>query len=61
MAIKHRQLVLIHTPHLRDKLKGTMLTLDLLRSFGPTRSVSGSTMWKSTRSKPCWTAAIGPA
>ena len=33
MAIKHGQLVLIHTPHLRDKLKGTKLTLDLLREL----------------------------
>jgi predicted metal-dependent TIM-barrel fold hydrolase len=33
IAIKHRQLVLIHTPHLRDKLKGTKLTLDLLREL----------------------------
>ena len=33
MALKHRQLVLIHTPHLRDKLKGTILTLDLLREL----------------------------
>jgi predicted metal-dependent TIM-barrel fold hydrolase len=33
MALKHRQLVLIHTPHLRDKLKGTTLTLDLLREL----------------------------
>lgn len=33
MAIAHRQLVLIHTPHLRDKLKGTKLTLDLLREL----------------------------
>ncbi len=34
MALKHRQLVLIHTPHLQDKLKGTNLTLDLLRELG---------------------------
>lgn len=33
MANKLRQLVLIHTPHLRDKLKGTKLTLDLLREL----------------------------
>ena len=33
MALKHRQLVLIHTPHMRDKLKGTKLTLDLLREL----------------------------
>lgn len=33
LAIKHRQLILIHTPHLRDKLKGTKLTLDILREM----------------------------
>lgn len=33
LAIKHRQLILIHTPHLRDKLKGTKLTLDILREL----------------------------
>ncbi len=33
MAIRHKQLVLIHTPHLVDKLKGTKMTLDLLREL----------------------------
>ncbi|MCC7042482.1 MAG: TatD family hydrolase [Acidobacteria bacterium] len=33
MAAEHRQLVLIHTPHLEDKLKGTRITLDVLRQF----------------------------
>ncbi len=33
MAAEHRQLVLIHTPHLEDKLKGTRITLDVLREF----------------------------
>jgi predicted metal-dependent TIM-barrel fold hydrolase len=33
MAIRHQQLILIHTPHLRDKLKGTKLTLDILREL----------------------------
>lgn len=39
MALRHRQLVLIHTPHLADKLRGTRLTLDLLREldFPPER------------------------
>ncbi|MGA2500007.1 MAG: TatD family hydrolase [Tepidisphaeraceae bacterium] len=35
LAIKHRQLILIHTPHLVDKLKGTKMTLDLLRELRP--------------------------
>jgi predicted metal-dependent TIM-barrel fold hydrolase len=30
LAAKHRQLVLIHTPHLEDKLKGTRITIDVL-------------------------------
>jgi predicted metal-dependent TIM-barrel fold hydrolase len=31
MAADHRQLVLIHTPHLEDKLKGTRITIDILK------------------------------
>lgn len=30
LAAKHDQLILVHTPHLEDKLKGTKLTLDAL-------------------------------
>ena len=33
IALKHNQLILIHTPHLADKLKGTRMTLDLLREM----------------------------
>ena len=33
MAAAHRQLVLIHTPHLEDKHKGTRITLDVLRRY----------------------------
>src|SRR5271170_1485941 len=32
LAAKHRQLILIHTPHLEDKLKGTRLILDVLKN-----------------------------
>ena len=32
LAARYRQLILVHTPHLEDKLKGTRLILDLLRS-----------------------------
>ncbi len=32
MAIKHHQLVLIHTPHLQDKVRGTRRTLEVLRN-----------------------------
>jgi predicted metal-dependent TIM-barrel fold hydrolase len=33
LALAHRQLILIHTPHLEDKLKGTRISIDVLRSF----------------------------
>ena len=32
LAADHNQLVLVHTPHLEDKLKGTRLILDALRN-----------------------------
>ncbi len=32
LAVKHQQLILVHTPHLEDKLKGTRLIVDLLAS-----------------------------
>ncbi len=32
LAARHHQLILVHTPHLEDKLKGTRLTLDALRA-----------------------------
>jgi hypothetical protein len=31
LAVAHRQLILIHTPHLEDKLKGTRVSIDVLR------------------------------
>jgi predicted metal-dependent TIM-barrel fold hydrolase len=34
LALKHRQLIWIHTPHLNDKLKGTRMMLDYLRGHG---------------------------
>jgi hypothetical protein len=30
LAVAHRQLILIHTPHLEDKLKGTRVSIDVL-------------------------------
>jgi predicted metal-dependent TIM-barrel fold hydrolase len=33
MALEHRQLILIHTPHLEDKYKGTRVTIDTLLKF----------------------------
>ena len=32
LAAKHNQLILVHTPHLEDKLKGTRLIIDAIRS-----------------------------
>ena len=32
LAARHDQLILIHTPHLEDKLKGTRLIVDALKS-----------------------------
>ena len=31
LAMKHDQLILIHTPHLQDKIKGTKRTIEVLR------------------------------
>jgi predicted metal-dependent TIM-barrel fold hydrolase len=32
LAMRHEQLILVHTPHLEDKLKGTRLIVDLLKA-----------------------------
>jgi uncharacterized protein len=32
LAARHDQLILVHTPHLEDKLKGTQLILDVLKA-----------------------------
>lgn len=37
LAAEHDQLILVHTPHLEDKLKGTRLTLDALKAHGGVR------------------------
>ena len=33
LSAAHRQLILIHTPHLEDKLKGTRVSIDVLRRY----------------------------
>jgi predicted metal-dependent TIM-barrel fold hydrolase len=33
LALEHRQLVLIHTPHLEDKYKGTRISVDVLTRY----------------------------
>ena len=32
LAARHQQLILVHTPHLEDKLKGTRLIVDLIKN-----------------------------
>ncbi len=34
LAAQHDQLILVHTPHLEDKLKGTKLIMDAIRNHG---------------------------
>lgn len=34
LALEHHQLILVHTPHMEDKLKGTRLTLEVLKALG---------------------------
>lgn len=34
LALNHNQLIWIHTPHLKDKLKGTRMMLDYLKGHG---------------------------
>lgn len=36
-AVRHDQIILIHTPHLRDKYKGTRMILDMLKAHGGVR------------------------
>lgn len=33
LALEHRQLILIHTPHLEDKFKGTRISVDVLTRY----------------------------
>jgi predicted metal-dependent TIM-barrel fold hydrolase len=33
LAAEHRQLILIHTPHLEDKYKGTRISIDVLQRY----------------------------
>jgi predicted metal-dependent TIM-barrel fold hydrolase len=33
LAVAHHQLILIHTPHLEDKLKGTRVSIDVLQRY----------------------------
>lgn len=34
IAKKHQRLILVHTPHLEDKLKGTRMTMDAIQNAG---------------------------
>ena len=37
LAAEYNQLILVHTPHLEDKLKGTRLIIDTLQAHGGIR------------------------
>ena len=41
LALEHQQMILIHTPHLEDKLKGTRISVDVLNRFADDRRASG--------------------
>ena len=45
LAIEYRQLILIHTPHLEDKFKGTWISVD---GCGSTRRSSRGACWSTT-------------
>src|SRR5581483_3193414 len=62
LAARHNQLILVHTPHLEDKLKGTRLIVDLIKSdqrIQPGRVII--IMWRNTPSNSCWTRGCGRA
>ena len=63
IAAEHDQLILVHTPHLEDKYKGTRLILDASSKTNPVFSQSAASliMWKSTPLGWCWTRVSGPA
>ena len=61
LAARYNQLILVHTPHLEDKLKGTRLILEVYA----TTAVSGPSAASLTTSRntPCgwsWTRVAGP-
>jgi predicted metal-dependent TIM-barrel fold hydrolase len=39
--MQHNQLILVHTPHLQDKARGTKRTLEVLKHMGP----APNTVW----------------
>jgi uncharacterized protein len=62
LALDHDLPILIHTPHLEDKLKGTRLILDALANFPKLdRGGSSSTTSRSTPFRRCSTPATGRA
>ena len=63
LAMKTDELILIHTPHLEDKYKGTRMILDMLkndRRVEPEPRAASITS-RSTRSGSRWTTASGAA
>ena len=62
LAAKHDQLILVHTPHLEDKLKGTRLIVDALKTTNASDpSASSSITSKNTRSSWCSIPVFGRA
>ena len=53
LAVDHDQLILIHTPHLEDKLKGARVSIDILRRYSTLSRLtcSSRTTQRSTRSR----------
>jgi predicted metal-dependent TIM-barrel fold hydrolase len=62
LAVKHDQLILVHTPHLEDKLKGTRLIVDVLRSHSGRQARPRHHRPRRGAHHPsCSIAASGPA
>ena len=61
LAARHDQLILIHTPHLEDKLKGTKLIIDALKS-DIRINLSGSLLitWRNIPLNWCSKRDFGP-
>jgi predicted metal-dependent TIM-barrel fold hydrolase len=49
LAIAHEQLILIHTPHLEDKLKGTKVSIEMILAGG---YWTGLTLYPQTKVSP---------
>jgi predicted metal-dependent TIM-barrel fold hydrolase len=59
LAMKHDQLVLIHTPHLSDKAHGTKTVLEVLAGMDVNPDKYGSIMLRNKRSNGYWMPGTG--